>query len=238
MNGEGSPGMNENTKRVDRRTAFKHVGSVAVAAIAATNLGCSRFLLGTGKILFGDPTNQAEFTTLTRTDLTKGDKTLLVICSTPESVESETSNLKVDLIDGVTRRLKIHGVKIINPDKVAEWLDDHGGYRINIDKLAHDFETDYIAHINVQTFSLREPNSVKLLRGTTTGVIHVFKIEDFGGQRQALSVYTREFSMNYPEHQPISETNRSAINFNKEYMAKLSEILAERFYNHRPGVRM
>ena len=160
---------------------------------------------------------------------------VLVVCSTPESVEAETSTLKLDLIDGVTRRMKLNKVKIINPDRVAEWLEEQSGTSIDLQKLDRDFDTDYIAWIEVQTFGLREPNSPKLLRGSTTGYIRVARIEEFDGKRRAIMAYTREFALTYPQHQPLSENSRSSIVFHKQYVSELCDMLAERFYNHRPG---
>ena len=48
--------------------------------------------------------------------------TVLVVCTTPTSVESDLATLKYDLIDGVARRMKLNGVKVINPDLVASYL--------------------------------------------------------------------------------------------------------------------
>ena len=227
--------MNQRSFQFCRREALTRLGVVVGGLSVATTSGCSKLLLGTGKILFGDPKLPAEFTTLTKEDLTTGAKTVLVVCSTPESVDQDISTLKLDLIDGVTRRMKLHGVRIINPDRVADWIDEHGGVSSDPQELATDFETDYIAWIDVQSFDLREPNSPKLLRGHTTGFIRVFKVDEDAGQRRALKVYQTEFSMTYPQHQPISEQGRSSVVFHKEYVARLCDLLSERFYNHRPG---
>ncbi len=227
--------MNDRSFQPVRREALGKLSAIVGGLSLLPFLGCSKMIVGGGKILFGDPKITSEFTTLTREDLSKGTKTVLVACSTPEFVEAETSTLKLDLIDGVTRRMKLHGVKIINPDRVAEWIDEHGGIGSDLQELARDFETDYILWIDVQSFGLREPNSPKLLRGQTTGFIRVARVEDNGGQRQAIMAYTREFAMTYPQHQPMSETGRSSIVFHKEYVAHLCDMLAERFYNHRPG---
>lgn len=221
--------------RIDRRQAMAQLCGVAGGLSLLTAAGCSKMLLGTGKVLFGDPKTKSEFSTLTRDDLVKSGKTILIACSTPEFVESETSTLKLDLIDGITRRLKRNFVKIINPDRVADWIDEHDGLGADLQELARDFETDYIAVIDVQSFGLREPNSPNLLRGSTSGLIRVFKVEETGGERLASTVYTREFAMTYPQHQPMSETGRSSIVFHKEYVARLCDMLAERFYDHRPG---
>lgn len=227
--------MNVRCREQNRRDMLRQLGYLAGGVSMLSATGCSKMLLATGKLLWGDPKQPAEFSNLTKVDLTKGTKTVLVACSTPEAVDSDMSTLKLDLIDGITRRLRLNGVKTINPDRVAEWVDDHGGLNSAADELARDFETDYIAWIDVQSFSLREPNSPKLLRGNTSGFIRVFKVDGTGDNRLALRVYETEFSLIYPQHQPMAETGRSATVFQKDYVDHLCELLSERFYDHRPG---
>jgi hypothetical protein len=227
--------MNDLSFQPCRRDALRKLGAIAGGLSLIPIAGCSKLLLGGGKILFGDPKITSEFTKLTLEDLTKGTKTVLVVCTTPESVDAECSTLKLDIIDGVTRRMKLNYVKIINPDRVADWLENNGGVSLDLQQLAKDFDTDYIAWIEVQTFGLREPNSPKYLRGSTTGFIRVARIDELDGKRRAIMAYTREFALTYPQHQPLSENGRSAIVFHKEYVSQLCDLLGERFYNHRPG---
>ena len=227
----------DHSHQYDRRTMLQSLGKVACGSIFVSTIGCSKMIVGTGKLLFGDPKVPAEFTTLAKEDLTKGLRTVLVICSTPEAVEDEVASLNLDLIDGVTRRLRLQGVKTINPDQVADWLDEHGGVVSEPQELARDFDTDYIAWIEVNTFRLHEPNSPRLLRGSTTGNIRVFKVTDQNSQRMALRVYQREFALTYPQHQPISQQQRGVEVFQKDYVKQLCDMLAERFYDHRPGAK-
>lgn len=221
----------------DRRTMLQFLGQAACGSVLFSTIGCSKMIVGTGKLLFGDPKLPAEFTTLTKEDLTKGLRTVLVICSTPEAVEDDIASLSLDVVDGVSRRMRLQGVKTINPDQVADWLDEHAGIVGDPQELARDFETDYIAWIDVSSFHLHEPNSPRLLRGSTTGYIRVFKIEEHNGQRMALKVYQTEFSLTYPQHQPISQQQRGVEVFQKDYVKQLCDMLAERFYDHRPGTK-
>lgn len=214
---------------------LRQLGCLLGGASILSATGCSKMLLATGKLLWGDPKQPSEFTNLTKVDLTKGTKTVLVVCSTPEAVDSDASTLKLDLVDGITRRLSLHGVKTINPDRVADWVDEHGGSNSAPDELAREFDTDYVAWIDVQAFSLREPNSPKLLRGNTSGYIRVYKVDGTDDNRLALRIYETEFSLIYPLHQPMAETSRSAKVFQKDYVDNLCDLLSERFYDHRPG---
>ena len=227
--------MNHGSFQFDRRDVLRGLfGFVGGLSLASTS-GCSKVLLATGKMFNGDPKLPAEFTTLAKEDLSKGVKTVLVVCSTPEAVEDDVSTLRLDLIDGVTRRMKLNGVKTINPDRIADWIDEHDGIVSDPQALARDFETDYIAWIDIHGFSLHEPNSNKLLRGQTAGYIRVYKVEERAGQRMALTVYQREFSMAYPQHQPMPEQGRGLDVFQKDYVKHLCDFLGERFYDYRPG---
>lgn len=220
--------------RQSRRLWLKAAGGVLCGTLACSLPGCSLGVMF-GKMLGGDPMVPAEFRAMTREDLAKGKHTVLVVCTTPDSVESDLATLKFDLIDGVTRRMKFNGVKVINPDLIAKWLDEHGSIGSDLAELSQDFEADYIVHLDVQEFGFREPNAHKLLRGHSAGFVRVFKVEEAGSQRIAHNVYSNEFTSTYPTHQPISEQTRTSISFQKDYVDRVCDQLAQKFYDHRPG---
>ncbi len=226
--------MNETSSFRSRRLWLQTLGASVCGALVCTLPGCSLGVMF-GKMLSGEPKIPAEFKARTREDLVKGKHTVLVVCSAPESIESDQSTLKFDLIDGITRRMKLNGVNVINPDQVASWIDEHGGMGANPSELANDFDADYIIWVDLQTFSFREPNSQKLLRGQSSGFVRVFRVDEAGGQRMASNVYTTEFTSTYPTYQPISEQGRSALIFQKEYLDRICDQLAQKFYDHRPG---
>jgi hypothetical protein len=209
--------------------------SISAGAGVSLLSGCSLGVMF-NKMILGDPKLPAEFRSMTKIDLTKGKHTVMVICSTPAAVDDELSTLKLDLIDGVTRRMKLNGVSVVDPDRVASWIDDHGSFR-NPGELAEDFDANFIAWIDVNQFSFREDNSPKLLRGRCSGFVRVFRVDPAGddGRKFTSTVYESEFSSTYPRLQPLSETGRSAVLFQKEYVDRVCDHLAEKFYDHRPG---
>lgn len=226
--------MVETTFNSSRRLWLGAASGMLGGAMLCSLPGCSLGVMF-GKMLTGDPMIPAEFKSRTRVDLAKGKVTVLVVCTTPSSVESDLATLKYDLIDGVARRMKLNGVKVINPDLVASWIDEHGDVGSKPSDLARDFDADYIVHIDVEAFGLREPNSPKLLRGKSSGFVRVFKVEEAGTQRLAHNVYSNEFTSTFPTHQPISEQGRTALTFQKDYVDRVCDQLAEKFYDHRPG---
>ena len=74
-------------------------------------------------MIWGDPKMPSEFRQKTGINLTKTEKRLLIVCSTPEAVKSEIPSLDLDLIDEITRRLGRNRIQVVNPDKVAKWVD-------------------------------------------------------------------------------------------------------------------
>lgn len=199
--------------------------------------GCSLGVMA-GKMLTGDPMLPAQFKQMTHTDLVKNKNKVVVICSTPTAIDAELGGLNLDLIDGITRRMKVHGIQVVNPDAVAQWIDDNGGVITDPSEMARAFDADYVAWIDVSAFTLKEPNAPKLLRGHTEGFIRVFQVEKIDDDKVALAKYNAEFTVTYPPHQPLSETGRSAVLFQKEFIDRVCEQLAETFYDHRPGANI
>ncbi|MDX1967279.1 MAG: hypothetical protein SFV23_08925 [Planctomycetaceae bacterium] len=212
------------------RTSLAPIAIVGALAISGCSLGVMA-----GKMFTGEPLRPAQFRAMTGTDLTKGEQKIVVICSTPTSVDADLSSLNIDLIDGITRRMKVHGIDVIDPDEVAKWIDDNGGVVADPSEMARAFEADYVAWIDVYGFSLREENSPKLLRGRASGFLRVYQIQEVSGDRTALTAFNTEFKSTFPQHQPISETGRSALTFQKEFVDRICDELAEKFYDHRPG---
>jgi hypothetical protein len=201
--------------------------------------GCSLFVMA-GKMLTGDPLQTAQFKAMTGVDLSKGKHRVAVVCTVPAAVGEELASLNADLIEGITRRMRIHGVNVVSATEMARWLDDNGGVVRDPSAVAHAFDVDYVAWIDLQAFSLREDltrekNVAHLLRGRAQGFIRAFKVEEVNGERLALGVYNTEFNIVYPPHQPVQEIGRSALLFQKDFIDRVCLQLSEQFYDHRPG---
>jgi hypothetical protein len=210
-------------------------------AIVAVIPGCSLFVMA-GKGLLGDPTMPSQFRQMTGVNLAKGKHRVVVVCTIPAAVDEDLSTLNVDLIEGVTQRMKIAGVDVVRADKVTRWIDDQGGVVQDPNEMARAFEdVDYIAWIDLQSFSLREDQSrgkgsSTLMRGRVQGYVRAYKVQDYNGDRVALTAYNAEFTTVYPPHQPVSEVGSSALLFQKQFIDRVCNQLAELFYDHRPGL--
>lgn len=207
------------------------------AALLGSVGGCSLGVMA-GRAIFGDPKLASEFRTRTGIDLTKEEKKLLVVVRTPSSIEGELPSLDLDLIDAVSRKLKVHGVQIVNPDDVAKWIDKNGGRFDHPSELAREFDTDFIAIIDVDTFSLRDPGSPNLFHGSASGQMQVFEVREVAGTKEAQQVFAGNFRNQYPPHGPVPADSLSSKMFEKRFIDNLSDRLGSRFYDYRLGDEM
>ena len=215
------------------------VGAALLAAMALFSSvgGCSLGVMA-GKALFGDPKHASEFRNHTGVDLAKDDQKLLVIVRTPQSIAGELPSLDVDLINGISRRLKLHGVKIVNPDEVAKWIDTNGGRFDHPSELAREFSTDFIAVIDVDMFSLHDAGSPNLYHGSATGQMQVFQVKEVAGTKEAREVFAGNFRNQYPPHGPVPIDSLSPKMFEMRFIDNLSDRLGSRFYDYRLGDEM
>lgn len=210
---------------------------LAALLLVGNIAGCALGVMA-GKAIFGDPKLPAEFRTRTGIDLTKGDKSLLVVVRTPQSVEGTLPSLDVDLIDAIDRRLKLHGVKVVDPDRVAQWIDHNGGRFDHPNELAAEFDADFIAVIDVETFRLQDDNSPNLYHGTASGQMQVFEVRDVAGSKETLQIFAGNFRNQYPPHGPVPVDSLSSRMFQMRFIDHLSDRLGSRFYDYRLGDEM
>lgn len=215
------------------------VGAALIASltILSSTTGCALGIMA-GKALFGDPKQASEFRNHTNIDLTKGEKKLLVVVRTPQAVEGDMPSLDVDLIDAISRRLKLHGVQVVNPDDVAKWIDRNGGRFDHPTELAQEFDTDYIAVIDVESFSLHDESSPNLYHGSAVGQMQVYEVIEVSGSKEAQQIFGGNFRNQYPPHGPVPTDSLSPKMFQKRFIDNLSGRLGSRFYDFRLGDEM
>jgi hypothetical protein len=206
---------------------------LTAAAVMPLNVGgCSLLVMG-GKMLFGDPKVAASFKTQTGVDLTKGEKSLLVVCRSPHLILNSAPTFEYDLTDGLLRRLKQKGVNVVSPDKVSRWLDDNGGEFDDVKELARDFDADFIAVVDIQNVRFFEENSKDMLKGHAQGTIRVHETAMIGGKRTAYEAFRSGFSMDHPRFRPVSIHEMSEHAFQRQFIDTLIRQIARQFHDYQ-----
>lgn len=218
----------------DAKRITLRVGLAACLALTACSLtGCSLVIMA-NKMLFGDPVVASAFRRATGNDLVKSGETVLVVCSVPHGVKSRFEGAEYEIVQKVTRQLKRQGIKVVNSNHVAEWMDNNGGMWDGPSELARAFETDYIVHLDLKQFSYEEPNSPNMYRGRIAGTVYGFRVEGTGETKQAWEVFSYGYSLTHPATRPFSrEEIPTPEVFLRTCVDRASIELAQLFYDHR-----
>ncbi len=198
--------------------------------------GCSLGVMA-GKLFFDDPKMKSVFRKNTGTDLTKGEKSILIACSTSHQILSKYPGIRIDIVDKMSRILDTHHVKVVPADDVATWFDDHGEWG-DFTELADAFDADYVMHIDLKSFAVGVPDSPNLLQGKTEGRVSMIDIK-MGGKdkdkKRASVAVERSFSVMFPTTYPVPRESRSEEMFTENFLDRISAQLARMLYDHRPS---
>lgn len=193
--------------------------------------GCSLGVMF-NKMLLGDPKIKSQFRMATDVDLTKGEKSLLIICNVPHNTLSKYPSIHTDIVDRMSRHLLVRKVKVINADDVATYYDDHGEWG-NVGKLAEHFEADFVMDIQLETFRCDVPDSPTLMQGKTDGKVTVFRASGEQVSADFLSVaFERTFDVTFPAY-PIPRESQSEMIFLESFIDRTAISLAQFVYDHR-----
>jgi ABC-type uncharacterized transport system auxiliary subunit len=198
--------------------------------------GCSLGVM-IGKMFFDDPKMKSVFREATGTDLTDGEKTILIACSTSHQILSRHPGVRIDIVDKMSRILDTRNVKLVPPDDVATWFDDHGEWG-DFTELAKAFDADYVMHIDLKTFTVEVPDSPNLLQGKADGRVAMMEVKMSGknkDRKKATTVVERSFKVMFPTTYPIPRESRSEEMFTENFLDRISAQLARMLYDHRPS---
>ena len=206
--------------------------------LAATMVlpGCSLGVMA-GKLFFDDPKMKSVFRKNTGTDLTKGEKTILIACSTSHQILSKYPGIRIDIVDKMSRILDTHNVKVVPVDDVATWFDDHGEWG-DFTELADEFDADYVMHIDLKSFAVVVPDSPNLLQGKTEGRVTMMEVKMMGkdkDKKKTSVAVERSFNVMFPTTYPVPRESRSEEMFTENFLDRISAQLARMLYDHRPS---
>ncbi len=200
-----------------------------VVLMAGALTGCN-YLLFAGYLIGGPPSIAPVFDTETGLCMTDKDVTVAVVCYAPKEVKWDFANIDYDVAKYVSNRMFLKKIKVINPDRIRDWLDKHPNWD-SPDEIGAAFGASYVVHIEVNDFSLYEKNSSDLFRGRSDVLVTVWQMDGETGDQ----IFTKDLESVYPRAVPRSTYDTKYTTFKREYYEVLSEDIGQLFYSHYTG---
>ena len=214
--------------------------AVLLAALIVSSLSGCQIVIGVLQTFQGFPKLKNDFSIKTqgRSLAEKGKRTIVLCCAAP-GAQTEEPSLDIDIIAEVSRRLLIEKVDVVEPHKVANWIDDNGGItaQTDLEPIGVHFKADFIVLFTFDDFGYREENSPGLYRGHAIGKIVVAEIVDDGvtpGKKRAKVIYNKPFDAKYPANRPLSADQEGPDLFKRKFLGQLSTTLTRTFVDYRP----
>lgn len=203
----------------------------SIAAIALLSSGCNYFIM-LGYLIGGPPSIEPSFEIETKESLTDHGVTAAVVCFAPTEVRFGFESVDHELAKYVTYRLHSKKIKVINPDRLRAWLDEHRDWD-RAEEIAAAFNVDFVIYIDLNRFSLYEEGSVNLYRGRAEAIVSVWKVDK--AREESERIFDKEIISKFPLHQPVSTADEPYGTFKSRYLSRLSEEIGRLFYEHFAG---
>ena len=211
---------------------------LAAIACVLVQAGCAQTVL-LGYLIGGPPSIEPDFDAQTGFSLTDEGVTVAVVCYAPNELKWDFEKIDDEIAAAVTQRLAMANVKVMDPDYVRAWTEEHPDWE-RPEEIGAVFETDYVIDIEINTFSLYEENSSTLYRGRTDALVNVVKMDDpKSGLAEGERIYSKQVDLVYPTRIPRSTQEESYLQFKRDYLSRLSEsigwIFTDRFHGDMIG---
>ena len=210
-----------------------------VAALCLCQLTGCQIVIGVLQIFQGFPKTTCDFSKMTSRKLSEKGKRVVVLSTCSDLALREEPSLDLDIIAEVSRRLKIENVNIVEPHKVASWIDDKGALtaETDLEPIGTHFKADFIVLITFDEYGYREENSPGLYRGHAGGKVVVAEMIDSEfdkKKKRAKVIYNKPFNSKYPKDRPVSADQEGPDVFKRRFMGELSQTLTRLFIDYRP----
>ncbi len=192
--------------------------------------GCNIGLI-MGYLIGGPPSVDPEFDLTTNLSMTDKGIKVAVICTAPKNMKLEYTEIDTSLMKAVAARLYEHNIKVIDPEKITAWLDEHPEWD-KPQELGKDLDATYVIYIDLSKFSLYEKGAQDLYRGRAEAMISVIEMDDEG---EGEKIFTKSILSQYPYAISRSTQDISYTKFKREYRAHLSDIIGRLFYEQYNG---
>ena len=212
------------------RLPIRFTALLLMSTLCLIMTGCNYAIL-LGYLIGGPPSIEPDFDVMTNQSMSDKDVSVCVVAFAPTELKWDFPKIDHELAKYVAYRLVEHDIKVVNPDQVKAWLNEHPDWD-KAEEIGKAFGCNYVIYIDMNDFHLYEENSTTLYRGRSECYISVFEMDEDGyGDK----IYSKEVNSKYPIRAPRSTSELSLDTFKREYLSRLSKEIGWLFYERYNG---
>ena len=207
----------------------KRVSMLFAASLLCCVLsGCS-YVMIFGYLIGGPPSVEPQFDKETKESMTDKDVRVAVVCFAPTEIRYSFESIDHELAQYVTHQLHAHKIKVVPPDLIKGWLDEHKDWD-KPEEIGAYFKVKYVVYIDLNSFTLYEEGSSNLYRGRSESIVSVWKMDEV--DTHAEKIFSVDKTSKYPLFQPVSSGDKTYTTFKGEYLTRLSDEIGRLFYEY------
>lgn len=191
--------------------------------LLAPSTGCLHLLLASGIYMIqGGNLVPAECEDLE-------DKRVVVFCRPPASQEFRHAGASRQLSSKVSDLLEMNvpGIDIVPQKQVDQWIDENDSD--DFEELGRAVKADLVVRVELSHFDLYKGKTV--YQGNADVVVKVHDMQD-----KARLVWEKEIGeVLFPIHSGIAVQEKREGQFQREFIAVVSEKISKNFYKHDPN---
>jgi hypothetical protein len=173
------------------------------------------------------------------------EKKVVILCNVTSGALAEFPSLERDVpreLASVIRR-KVKKVTVVEPDKVATWVEAHPHWTDPAD-AARDFNADMAIFLEVEQFQIQSPGDLNMVHGESKVHIQVFEMQYPKNSKdkpikdqpkEAHNIYDEYAETTFPNRGPLpidSGNSRSA--FKNTFLKIVTKEISWHFVEHAP----
>jgi hypothetical protein len=173
------------------------------------------------------------------------EKKVVILCNVTSGALAEFPSLERDVpreLASVIRK-KVKKVTVVEPDKVATWVEAHPHWTDPAD-AARDFSADMAIFLEVEQFQIQSPGDLNMVHGEAKVHIQVFEMQYPKNSKdkpikdqpkEAHNIYDEYAETTFPNRGPLpidSGNSRSA--FKNTFLKIVTKEISWHFVEHAP----
>ena len=202
---------------------FVCAGSFSVALAGCDALGYMFYL---GAPLEKKVKVPAEFNAL-------GGRSVAIVVYVDQAVQYEYPYARLTLSTALGAELKTHveNVTVVDPRRVITYQVENI-YWDTLDKtrLGRDLGADFVLHVVLDEYTMREPGSINLYRGRIRGAAALY--ETAQEEHNARVWEGDDFAVIHPPHAPVGELGHDDEDIRYATEKQFAGAIARKFYKH------